>query len=86
VKTIFFEKRPFWENVQLFENFRLFSSEKIVLGSLLLPLNVNQRSNELKWLVRIFSKRVLLEKHIGDIMYENPGGATALLAPICRRP
>jgi len=34
----------------------------------------------------IFTKRVLLEKHINGIMYENPRGATAPLAPSADAP
>jgi len=42
-------------------------------------LTVNQHSKELRWLVRVgnwnvFTKRGLVEKHISDIMYENPRG------------
>jgi len=39
--------------------------------------------------LNVFIKRVFVEKHISDIMYENPGstasGATAPFTPLCRR-
>jgi len=52
-----------------------------------LLLNVNQRSKELRWVGESWddlTKRVLVEKHIIGIMYENSEGPRPL-APHCQR-
>jgi len=33
-----------------------------------------------------FTKRVIVEKHINGIMYENPGGHASPPCSLCRRP
>jgi len=74
--------RPFYGETPIFgkihTNFRPFSGNFVLRSTLALnqplPLNVNQRSKELRWLVRsrdVFTKRVLFEKHISGIQWRS---------------